>query len=124
LGDGVIPAAAAPGEREMILQLEGNIYVKNNLQFIKIAVKDIQYLEADNNYVNLWTPERKFALRLSLSTMLEKIQCRNVVRIHRSYAVNIERMSSFSESDVWVEKIQLPLGRNYREEFLNRFYFK
>ena len=119
-----VNGVAAPVEREMILQLEGNIYVKNNLQFIKIALRDILYLEADNNYVNLWTAERKFALRLSLSTMLEKIQCRNVVRIHRSYAVNIDRLSSFSESDVWLEKIQLPLGRNYREEFLNRFYFK
>lgn len=111
-------------ERELVLQLEDNIYVKNNLQFVKIALQDILYLEADNNYVNLWTPERKLALRLSLSTLLEKIQCRKLVRIHRSYAVNIGRIASFSEADVWVGKMQLPLGRNYREEFLNRFYFK
>jgi two-component system, response regulator PdtaR len=112
------------GDKELILQLEDSIFVKTNLQFVKIALPDILYLEADNNYVQLYTPERKFALRVSLGQLLEKIQFRKLVRIHRSYAVNIDRMSSFSDGEVWIGKQSLPLGRNYREEFLNKFYFK
>ena len=111
-------------DKELILQLEDSIFVKTNLQFVKIALQDILYLEADNNYVQLYTPERKFALRVSLGQLLEKIQFRKLVRIHRSYAVNIDRMSSFSDGEVWIGKVALPLGRNYREEFLNKFYFK
>ena len=119
--------AAGPGsaaEKELILQLNDCIFVKNNVQFVKIALLDILYLEADNNYVNLHTADRKFALRISLSFLLEKIRYPKLVRIHRSYAVNIERMSSFSDGEVCVGKVQLPLGRNYRDEFLNRFNFK
>ena len=111
-------------EKEMILQLNDSIFVKNNVQFVKIALLDILYLEADNNYVNLHTAERKFALRISLASLLEKIRYPKLVRIHRSYAVNIERMSSFSDGEVCVGKVQLPLGRNCRDEFLNRFNFK
>lgn len=111
-------------DKELILQLEDSIFVKTNLQFVKIALQDILYLEADNNYVQLYTPERKFALRVSLGQLLEKIQFRKLVRIHRSYAVNIDQMSSFSDGEVWIGKVALPLGRNYREEFLNKFYFK
>jgi DNA-binding LytR/AlgR family response regulator len=116
--------AAAAAEKEMILQLEDSIFVKNNVQFVKIALQDILYLEADNNYVQLYTSERKFALRVSLAQLLEKIQFKKLVRIHRSYAINIDRMSSFSDGEVWIGKVTLPLGRNYREEFLNKFYFK
>ena len=127
-GAAVIPiesrGSAAGADKEMILQLEDAIFVKNNVQFVKIALQDILYLEADNNYVQLYTPERKFALRVSLAQLLEKIQFKKLVRIHRSYAVNIDRMSSFSDGEVWIGKISLPLGRNYREEFLNKFYFK
>ena len=126
-GAAVIPIGgrgAGPVEKEMILQLEDAIFVKNNVQFLKIALQDILYLEADNNYVQLHTPERKFALRVSLGQLLEKIQFKKLVRIHRSYAVNIDRMSSFSDGEVWIGKVSLPLGRNYREEFLNRFHFK
>lgn len=119
---GVGPAAGA--DKEMILQLEDSIFVKNNVQFVKIALQDILYLEADNNYVQLYTSERKFALRVSLGQLLEKIQFKKLVRIHRSYAVNIDRMSSFSDGEVWIGKLSLPLGRNYREDFLNKFYFK
>jgi DNA-binding LytR/AlgR family response regulator len=116
---------SSPGaDKEMILQLEDSIFVKNNVQFVKIALQDILYLEADNNYVQLYTPDRKFALRVSLAQLLEKIQFKKLVRIHRSYAVNIDRMSSFSEGEIWIGKLSLPLGRNYREEFLNKFYFK
>jgi DNA-binding LytR/AlgR family response regulator len=61
---------------------------------------------------------------VSLAQLLEKIQFKKLVRIHRSYAVNIDRMSSFSEGEVWIGKLSLPLGRNYRDEFLNKFYFK
>jgi DNA-binding LytR/AlgR family response regulator len=111
-------------EKEMILQLEDAIFVKNNVHFLKIALQDILYLEADNNYVQLHTPERKFALRVSLGQLLEKIQFKKLIRIHRSYAVNIDRMSSFSDGEVCIGKVSLPLGRNYREEFLNKFYFR
>jgi DNA-binding LytR/AlgR family response regulator len=126
-GDSKTAGAGAAGmgaDKEMILQLEDSIFVKNNVQFVKIALQDILYLEADNNYVQLYTPERKFALRVSLAQLLEKIQFKKLVRIHRSYAVNIDRMSSFSDGEVWIGKLSLPLGRNYREEFLNKFYFK
>ena len=116
--------AAAGADKEMILQLEDSIFVKNNVQFVKIALQDILYLEADNNYVQLYTSERKFALRVSLGQLLEKIQFKKLVRIHRSYAVNIDRMSSFSDGEIWIGKLSLPLGRNYREDFLNKFYFK
>lgn len=111
-------------DKELVLQFEDSIFVKNNVQFVKIALQDILFLEADNNYVQLYTCDRKFALRVSLAQLLEKIQFRKLVRIHRSYVVNIDRMSSFSDGEVWIGKQSLPLGRNYREEFLNRFYFK
>ena len=127
-GAPVIPiesrGAGVGADKEMILQLEDSIFVKNNVQFVKIALQDILYLEADNNYVQLYALERKFALRVSLAQLLEKIQFKKLVRIHRSYAVNIDRMSSFSDGEVWIGKLALPLGRNYREEFLNKFYFK
>ena len=121
---GVECGAAAGADKEMVLQLEDSIFIKNNAQFVKIALQDILYLEADNNYVQLYTAERKFALRVSLGQLLEKIQCRKLVRIHRSYAVNIDRMTSFSDGEVCIGKKTLPMGRNYREELLNKFYFK
>lgn len=111
-------------EKETILQMNDYIFVKNNYVFVKIRLEDILYAEADNNYVQLVTTEKKLLLRLSLSQLLEKINYKPMVRIHRSYAVNINIIQSFSDQEVNLSKMQLPIGRSYKEEFLKHFNFR
>jgi len=100
------------------------IFVKNNSVFVKIKPDDILYAEADNNYVHLVTTDKKFLLRLSLGTLLEKINFKSMVRIHRSYAVNIGMITSFSDQEVFLPNHQFPIGRSYKEDFLKQFSFR
>ena len=111
-------------DKDTILQLNDQIFIKHNYQFVKIKLTNILFAEADNNYCNLVTSEKKFALRLSLSNLLEKIRFKKLIRIHRSFAVNIDAISSFNEHDVIIQKHELPIGKNYKEEFLKQFDFK
>ena len=111
-------------EKETILQMNDYIFVKNNYVFVKIKLDEILYAEADNNYVQLVTTEKKLLLRLALSQLLEKISYKPLVRIHRSYAVNINMIQSFSDQEVNLSKMQLPIGRSYKEDFLKQFNFK
>jgi DNA-binding LytR/AlgR family response regulator len=110
-------------EREMILRLNDHIFVKYNYAFVKLKLSDLLYMEADNNYTNIITSDKKFLLRLSLNQLLEKINYKALVRIHRSYAVNINAIQSFNEQEVEISQQQLPIGRNYKEEFLKHFDF-
>jgi len=111
-------------EKEAILQMNDCIFVKNNYTFIRIRLADILWLEAENNYVQLTTPDRKLLLRLSLAVLLEKIDYRPLVRIHRSFAVNMNAIQSFTDQEVMVNKTSLPIGRSYKEEFLRNFHFR
>lgn len=111
-------------EKETILQMNDYIFVKNNYVFVKIKLDDILYAEADNNYVQLVTTDKKLLLRLSLGQLLEKINYKSMVRIHRSYAVNINVIMSFTDQEVFLPKHQLPIGRSYKEDFLKGFNFR
>ncbi len=111
-------------DKETILQMNDYIFVKNNYVFVKIKLPDLLYIEADNNYINVFTIDKKFVLRLSLSQLLEKINYKPLVRIHRSYAVNINAIQSFNDQEVQINKVELPIGRNYKEEFLRNFDFR
>jgi DNA-binding LytR/AlgR family response regulator len=111
-------------DKETVLQMNDYIFVKNNYNFVKIKLSDLLYIEADNNYVNVITQEKKLVLRLSLSQLLDKINYKPLVRIHRSYAVNIDAIHSFNDQEVQINKIELPIGRNYKEEFLKHFDFR
>lgn len=111
-------------EREMILRMNDYIFVKHNYVFVKIKLDDLLYVEADNNYVSIITPDKKFLLRMSLGQLLEKIHYKSLVRIHRSFAVNINCIQSFNDQEVEINQQQLPIGRNYKEEFLRYFDFR
>jgi DNA-binding LytR/AlgR family response regulator len=115
--------SSAP-EREMILRMEDHIFVKHNYAFVKLKLSELLYVEADNNYTSIVTADKKFLLRLSLNQLLEKISYKALVRIHRSYAVNINAIQSFNEQEVEINQQQLPIGRNYKEEFMKQFDFR
>lgn len=110
--------------RETILQLDDHVFIKHNYQFVRIPLSDILVLEAENAHTTLVTPTRKFALRIALSAVLERLHFTQLVRVHRSHAVNIQHVESFSDSDVTVAGQLVPLGRQYKEEFLRHFQFR
>lgn len=108
-------------DKEQFLQLKEYIFVKQNYRFVKFKLAEILFAEADNNYVNIQTLSQKFTLRISLSDLLDRLRFPRLVRIHRSYAINLDEISSFDEQQVRIGNHEIPIGRNYRQEFMDRF---
>ena len=117
-------AATASGPtKEPILQMGDYVFIKYNYQFVKVGLTDIQFVQADRNHISLHTSDKKFVLRLSLSQLFDRLLFDRLIRIHRSYAVNIDAIQSFTEQTVLTGKGELPIGRNYKEDFLKAFDF-
>jgi len=120
----VLPMQATPGKRtdkESFLQLKEYIFIKQNYRFVKFKLSEVLFVEADNNYVNLHTRDQKFALRLPLADLLERLQFPRLIRIHRSYAVNLDEINSFDDQLIRVGQHEIPIGRNYRQDFMDQF---
>jgi len=126
---GVVPSnvllPATSGEagptREPILQMGDCVFIKYNYQFVKVRLADILFVQADGNHISLHTSDKKFVLRLSLSQLFDRLLFDRLIRIHRSYAVNIDAIQSFTERTVLTLKGELPISRNYKEDFLKCF---
>ena len=122
------PTAPAPGRgadtppREPILRLDDHIFLKHNYQFVRLALADIVLLEADNTAILLVTTGPRYSLRLSLTAALERLHYQPLVRVHRSFALNISRVSAFTEAEATVGGQVVPLGRQYKAEFLRQFH--
>jgi DNA-binding LytR/AlgR family response regulator len=106
---------------ESILRMGNSLFIKQNYQFIKTSIDEILYLEAENVYTTLVTASRKYVLRLSLSGVLDLIHQPQLIRVHRSYAVNIQQVVSFSDTEIMTGSYTLPLGRSYKDAFLQQF---
>ncbi len=102
------------------LVLEDRIFVKQNDIMCKILIQDIQYLEADRNYCQVFTKEKNFLLVNTLKNMEDKLPADTFQRIHRSYIVNINQVDEFNHNHLTIGNKILPLSKDLRAELMAR----
>ena len=92
------------------------IFVKDGHKQVKLALHDVLYLEAFDNYTAVVTSERKYMILSPLSRMLSEGPFSAFIRIHRGFAVQKHYICRLSADEVELTGgIKLPLGRTYKE---------
>jgi two-component system LytT family response regulator len=64
-----------------------------------IRASDIDWIEADGNYLRLWTGDRSHLVRETMKVAEERLDESRFVRIHRSTIVAIDRIASIQAQD-------------------------
>ncbi|MEJ0054722.1 MAG: response regulator transcription factor [Bacteroidota bacterium] len=98
------------------------LFIRTNGKYRKICSDDLLFIEAAGSYVHIQSQTERYTLSQNLAHFQKKTPLPNLVRIHRSYVVNIDHVDSFEESFVFVQNHKLPLGDNHRAEFLSRVH--
>lgn len=91
-----------------------HIFIKIKDSLKKVLLSDIQYLEAYDNYVFLYTSDKKHLLSSSLKTVAEKLPKNSFMRVHRSYVINLNKIERIGSSTVNLGKVKVPIGKTYR----------
>jgi DNA-binding LytR/AlgR family response regulator len=118
-----VPAEKISLTADNILRTEAAIFIKQNYKFVKFRPEDLLYCQADGVYTDLITKDKKYTLRLTLQQVVDKLHFPPLVRVHRSYAVNRLNIESFTDQDVTVGGLEIPVGASFRDEFLGGFMF-
>ena len=119
-----VPTAELEEQEENLYLKQDFIFIKDGQNYIKIKQDDVLVLEAQDNYVKIHTSTRCFLIRCTLNKSIEKFKQPNFIRVHRSFYINLDRIVNFTEQEVTVDQIIVPIGRNYKEEFIKRFELK
>jgi len=96
-----------------------HIFVKANQKLIKIRYDEIQYVEAFADYVKIYVPEKRIVTLQTMKKMEQKLPAKMFQRIHRSFIVGIQHIESYSTSDVEVAGVKMPIGKNYKNAFID-----
>lgn len=115
--------AEAADQKETILYYNDAVFIKQNYRFIKVTLDYICYLEAEGNHTAIFTQDKKYIIRHTLNTMLEKLNQQTFIRVHRSFAVNIKHIETFNDSTICIGRREIPIGRAYKETFFRHFDF-
>jgi len=94
------------------------MYFKVNKDLVKIFLHEIIYIESIKDYVKIITPGRSIITYQRIGYMEEKLPENKFVRIHKSYIVAVDKIISYNNEEVKVQSFSLPIGRNYKQQFL------
>lgn len=97
-----------------------NITVKANRKNIRIELKDILYIEGVKDYVKVVLHDQSFLTNSSIGNFHKTLPLDQFLRIHKSFVVARNKITAFTAHDVEVGQIELPIGRQFKEAFLNK----
>jgi DNA-binding LytR/AlgR family response regulator len=115
-----IERSVAPAQDPDPFTIHRSLFIRSNGKYRKVMQQDILFIEAAGSYVHVQTLGERFTLAQNLSQFQNKAPLPNLLRIHRSYIVNIEHVDSFDERHAYVEEHKLPISENHRAEFLSK----
>lgn len=91
-------------------------FVNAEYRQVKVMYKDINYIEGLKDYIkiNLQAPAKPLLVRMSMKSIEEELPSSQFIRIHKSYIVSINSITSVRKSSVFIDQLELPVGETYQ----------
>ena len=103
---------------------EEYILLKSSGKNFKIALDDIIYVESVKDYIKVHkTDGNAITSKYKIGNLETDLPSEKFVRIHRSFIINASKVTAFSNTDIEVSGIDLPIGISHKEQvdlFLER----
>jgi len=103
-------------------QYKNAVFLPKDGGYKKIKIDDIEYIEAQSYKCVLHLTNKKHCdVSCPLAEVLERIDLNQFVRIHRSFAINLDHIAMYYAGAVEMESGKsINIGDSYREDVRNR----
>lgn len=94
----------------------------SNSHFTKVLLSEITHIKADGAYCDIHVANGdKHTYCISLNHMLEKINTPSFVRVHKSSAVNLEKVTAVKGNLLMIGEGEIQIGEKYKNGIMNFF---
>jgi DNA-binding LytR/AlgR family response regulator len=90
-----------------------SIFVKVNYELMRIHLKDIDLVEALDDYIRIHIKPHPVLTLMTLKGIQEKLPAKEFIRVHRSYIVPVNKIEKFNRQKVTVAGKEIPVGSSY-----------
>jgi len=95
------------------------IVLKSDKKLYRVSVHEINYLEALGDYVKVDYLNQSIIVHETFQNLLTQLKESNLFRVHRSFAVSLNKFDHIEGNMVKIKGKSIPIGLTYRSEFLN-----
>jgi DNA-binding LytR/AlgR family response regulator len=96
---------------------KSQLMIKDGYKTVLINYSEIEYIESEGNYLNIYYGNRKVVSRQSLDSILDDLDKEIFFKVHRSYIINLRKIIRYSKKDVEIGSLSIPISRNLIADF-------
>ncbi|HNX43743.1 MAG TPA: LytTR family DNA-binding domain-containing protein [Bacteroidales bacterium] len=96
------------------------IFVKSDYKMVQIELSKILYIEGLKDYVKIYREdtEKPVLTLMSMKSLEENLPENIFMRVHRSFIVNLEKITTIERNRIVFGKTYIPVSDNYKDKFL------
>lgn len=104
----------------LLKEEKDSIFVKSDYKLLKIELHQICYIEGLKDYVKIYLENSAHPVvsLISMKSLEEALPSVSFIRVHRSYIVNLGKVSVIERNRIVFGKTYIPVSDSYREKFL------
>lgn len=92
------------------------IFIKQDGRLMKINYNQIVYIEAEKDFSTVFYDDKKLLAGMHLKMFEAMLPEEQFFRVHRSYIINLSKINSITGNVVELNKKEIPIGANYKNE--------
>ncbi|SFN63359.1 two component transcriptional regulator, LytTR family [Bizionia echini] len=105
-------------------EMQAFMFVRSDRRMIKVDFEAIIYIESFSDYIKIHLPNETLVTRETITAIEAKLPSEQFLRIHRSFIISINKITSFTNEHVVIHNLALTISRSYKKtvlEILERF---
>lgn len=108
-----LKCAARRGSHELTLEAVDGVH--------RVKLNDIIYLDVRNHYLTYHLSDGNIEVRGSMGAHEAQLRPYGFCRIHKSFLINLARVSLIRSNEVVLGELRLPIGRGYKDELMEQY---
>jgi DNA-binding LytR/AlgR family response regulator len=97
-----------------------HFFIKADGKIERILIAELLYVEAMQNYIQLYTERGRFTTLLSLRELSEKVISPDLMRVHKSYLANLSKVTTIDGRQLCFGDQRIPVSRSKWEKVEQR----
>ncbi|MDO6596630.1 LytTR family DNA-binding domain-containing protein [Oceanihabitans sp. 2_MG-2023] len=97
------------------------IFVKSEYENLKIDINSIKHIQGLKDYLKIHSEDARPILTLmSFKEIQSKLPENTFIRVHRSYIVNVNKITSIQKNRIVIKEEKIPIGESYKSMVYSR----
>src|SRR5687768_16390213 len=99
---------------------DDRLFIKVDSLLLQLDLSTVLWVEAFGDYIKIHTVDKTHTIYSSLKKLEEKLDKKKFARVHRSYIVNISKITNIDPHNLEINKTIIPISETYKEELLHK----